>query len=182
MSCFFEAETNPLLKNIYTFLKASYGDTAAELRMVELGFTFDSALSTVRTKVWFDKTRKRPLILHRGSIDLFRNFFVSDTLILFNYHQIDPRMFEARRITKATKNKYGTSVCDHVGHSMGGMCSEMVADADSYVVTYNKAANLQGLDKQIIKRQTDIRNKNDLVSVLSKYQDRNVITLEKNCI
>jgi hypothetical protein len=168
---------NPLLENAYVFLKASYSDMEAELKMTEIGYAFDKDLSTVRTRVWVKNGV--PLILHRGSMDILRDFALSDTLLLFNKSQFDPRFYEAKNITKMTQIKY-QNIADHVGHSLGGAVAELVADKKGWVVTYNKGASPYSVIKSINSRQTDIRTKGDLVSLMSKFQNRNVVTLENN--
>jgi hypothetical protein len=168
---------NPLLENIYTFLEASYAVEEGEAKMTKLGYRFDKDLSTIRTRVWVKNGK--PLILHRGSTDVLSDFVVSDTLLFFNKSQFDPRYYEAKRITKQTQEKYG-EIADHVGHSLGSAVAELVADKRSWVVTYNKGASPYSIFKPINERQTDIRNKYDLISLMSRFQDRNVITLEKS--
>lgn len=145
--------------------------------MTSLGYEFDKDLSTVRTRVWVkDRT---PLILHRGSTDLLRDFAISDVLLFFNRSELDPRYYEAKRITQAAQNKY-EAVADHVGHSLGANTAELVADKRAFVVCYNKGTSPYAAFKPINPQQTDIRNKYDLISLMSRHQYRNTIVLEKS--
>jgi hypothetical protein len=169
-----EPEEHPLLPNADTFLKASYGDGEAIEKMRTLGYAYDKTLSNIETNVYVKEGR--PLILHRGSSNA-KDFLVSDVLLAVNLSGFDPRVWSAKKITRQAQEKY-KSVADHCGHSWGGSLSEICADPMSWVLTYNKGASYYHIVKSISPRQLDIRTKGDLISLLSKYQNRNVITID----
>lgn len=167
-------EEHPLLSNADTFLKASYGDVEAIEKMRSLGYRHDNTLSNVETNVYVKGGR--PLILHRGSSNS-KDFLVSDVLLAVNLTAYDPRIWSAKKITRDAQEKY-KSVADHCGHSLGGSLCEICADPMSWVLTYNKGASYYHIVKSISSRQLDIRTKGDLVSLMSKYQNRNAITID----
>lgn len=165
---------HPLLPNADTFLKASYGDIDAMRKMKTLGYTHDTDLSNVETNVY--AKNGKPLILHRGSSNA-KDFLVSDVLLAVNLSMYDPRVWSAKKITALAQQKYN-AIADHCGHSWGGSLSEICADPRAYVLTYNKGASYYHIAKSLSPRQLDIRTSGDLVSLLSKYQNRNSITIE----
>ena len=169
---------NPLLNNIYTYLKASYSDAVAENNMREIGFIFDSELSVNNTRVWC-KENENPLILHRGSTSVL-DFALSDVLLAFSYSQFDPRYYSAKKITAQVEAKYG-KIAYHCGHSLGGFVCESVANINAFVVTYNKGVSPYSILKTIKNpHQTDIRTYHDLVSIMSKFQNRDTITIDNS--
>lgn len=165
---------HPLLPNADTFLKASYNDVEAMEKMNDLGYIHDKTLSNVETNVYV--RNNRPLILHRGSSNA-KDFLMSDVLLAVNLSSIDPRVWSAKKITRQAQDKY-KSVADHCGHSLGGFLGEMCADPLSWVLTYNKGASVYHIGKSISPRQLDIRTQGDLVSLMSKYQKRDAITIQ----
>jgi hypothetical protein len=168
-----EPEQHPLLQNAEVFLKASYSDVEATRKMITLGYTHDTELSNVETNVWLKQGK--PLILHRGSSNA-KDFLVSDVLLAINRSGLDPRVWSAKKITQNVQRKYN-EVADHCGHSLGGAICELVADPLAYVLTYNKGASPYTMIKRISPRQLDIRARGDWISLLSKYQNSNSITI-----
>lgn len=169
-----EPENHPLLPHADTFLNASYGDPEAMRKMTSIGYNQDKVLSNIETNVWIKEGK--PLILHRGSSNA-RDFLVGDVLLGADLSGLDPRLWSAKKITKQAENKYN-NVADHCGHSYGGWLAERCSAPLSYVLTYNKGASPFHIRKVISPRQLDIRTKGDLVSLLSKYQNRNLITID----
>jgi hypothetical protein len=169
-----DPQEHPLLPHAYTFLKASYGDIDAVKKMITLGYTQDTELSNVETNTYVKEGK--PLILHRGSSNAI-DFLISDLFLVVNLSHNDPRVWSAKKITKRAEEKY-KRVADHCGHSLGGFLSEICASPLSYVLTYNKGASYYHVAKSISPRQLDIRTKGDLVSLLSKFQNKNSITVD----
>lgn len=157
-----------LLKNSYKNQKE-----AAE-NLKKYGYTYDGALSNNETKV-FIKNNK-PVIIHRGSKRL--SDWAEDGLILAGLGSMGHRQKQAERITKRVEQKYGTSA-DSVGHSLGGRLAENSGN-HGQIITYNKAVGLADIGKtKNSKRQLDIRNSGDIVSVLGHTQKANKEQINK---
>jgi len=150
-----------LLKNSYKNQKE-----AAE-NLKKRGYTYDGALSNNETKV-FIKNNK-PVIVHRGSKRL--SDWAEDGLIAVGLGNLGHRQKQAERITKRVEQKYGS--VDSVGHSLGGRLAENSGN-HGQIITYNKAVGLGDIGKtKNSKRQLDIRNSGDIVSVLGHTQKAN---------
>jgi hypothetical protein len=106
-----------------------------------------------------------------------KDFAVSDILLGLNLSISDPRVWNAKKITKQAQEKYG-KVAWHLGHSLGGHVAEYVADPIAYVLTYNKGTSPFNIYKRVSPRQLDLRTPNDLVSWFSSFQNRNAITIQ----
>jgi hypothetical protein len=80
------------------------------------------------------------------------------------------------------RKKYNNKPVTTLGHSLGGSLAEF--SGGDKIVTINKGVGLSGINKEIKNNQTDIRSRNDIVSVLSNTQhgDRKKITLKTNHI
>ena len=67
------------------------------------------------------------------------------------------------------EDKYGKPA-NVFGHSLGGSLAEK-SDANGKILTYNTGAGILDIGRSIPKNQTDYRNKNDVVSLLSLTQN-----------
>jgi 5-methylcytosine-specific restriction endonuclease McrA len=66
-----------------------------------------------------------------------------------------------------------------VGHSLGASLAEF--SGGDKIISVNKGVGLSGIGKELSNKQTDIRSRNDIVSVLSKTQSGGrKITLKTN--
>ena len=174
-----------LRKDLYPLLKLGYeNQKEAKKDAKKYGYSYDGQLSNNETKV-FVKDGK-PTIVHRGSKRL--SDWAEDALILFGLedkaapvfshlskkyhigHQL--RSTKAKEITKKVEHKYHTSA-NTVGHSLGGRLAEN-SGAHGDIITYNKAVGLGDVGtKKNSKRQLDVRNSGDIVSVLGHTQNAN---------
>ncbi|KAJ1628035.1 hypothetical protein T492DRAFT_841890 [Pavlovales sp. CCMP2436] len=159
------------LREIFkTMLILSYEPAArAQSEAAALGLTMDIELSTENTYVYFDHQSDFPLIVHRGSMTA-SDWLLEDALILTGLVALtsSPRNAVGAEITRLVEEKYGQPA-DAFGHSLGGRVAE-VSGASGYVFTYNKAAGLGDIAAPTRPRQTDYRNKKDIVSLLSETQ------------
>ena len=167
-------------KDLYPLLKFGYENQKEAARDAKkLGYSYDSQLSNNETKV-FVKDGK-PTIVHRGSKRV-KDWLVDDALILFGLEEKAAPLFnrlglplrstKAKNITKQVEAKYHTSA-NTVGHSLGGRLSEN-SGAHGNIITYNKAVGLGDVGtKKNSKRQLDVRNSGDIVSVLGHTQNAN---------
>ena len=166
-------------KDLHSLLKFSYENQKEAARDAKkLGYSYDSQLSNNETKV-FVKDGK-PTIVHRGSKRV-KDWLVDDALILFGLEEKAAPLFnrlglplrstKAKNITKRVEAKYGNS--NAVGHSLGGRLAEN-SGAHGNIITYNKAAGIGDIrTKKNSKRQLDVRNSGDIVSVLGHTQRAN---------
>lgn len=157
-------------KFIRPILEASYQPKKlASKTLNKIGYTLDKKLSTNESKVFIDSDGN-PNIAFRGSKTV-KDFLFSDPLLAIGASRLDPRVSEAKALTKKVENKYGKPA-DVFGHSLGGFLSEN-SGAKGNITTYNKAAGIVDIGKKIPISQTDIRTNNDLVSALSLTQKYN---------
>lgn len=151
-----------------TLLNASYQsqkDAQSTLEKRKKPLKLDTELSTMQQKVFVNENNNRPIILHRGTTTVRDK--VDDGLIAFGLGKYGFRYNDAVRVNKKAEAKYG-KVPVNVGHSYGGWLAENTGKGK--VITYNKAAGLGDIGKQISKKQTDFRTSNDPVSALSTTQ------------
>jgi len=157
------------LKKLQPILQASYlnqGEASEKLK--GLGYKYDPELSTNESKVFVDK-KGRPNIAFRGTRPHIVKDLVSDVSILLGLQKYNPRFQEARRLTKLVEEKY-QKPANVYGDSLGGTTAEL-SGAHGNITTHNKGVGIFDIGKKIPQNQTDIRNKNDVVSLLSLTQD-----------
>lgn len=149
-------------------LRASYQPMDEASRTLKaVGYTLDEELSSEDTKVAVNKDG-RPFVLHRGSTTA-RDWLVSDAAILVGkQEQLDPRLKKARDVTNQAREKYEREP-GAIGHSLGGrLASE--SGASGPVFTYNAAAGLGDIGKEVQDNVTNARSRGDIVSLLSMTQ------------
>lgn len=155
-------------KKVKKILEVSYQNPSdAKNSLSGMGYKYDEDLSTPESKVFLDK-QGRPNIAFRGSKRLFDDFLGSDLKLALGLDKYDRRFQEAKNLTKLVEDKYGQPA-NVFGHSLGGSLAEK-SGAHGNVYTYNKGAGIMDIGREIPKNQTDYRNKNDLVSLLSLTQ------------
>jgi hypothetical protein len=165
------------MNNLGNLINASYKpQKEAEQSLLEKKkiHHLDKDLSNMETKVFADEGGN-PLILHRGTANL--KDIGTDLLVAAGLGKYSNRLKKARNITKKTEEKYGKAA-NSVGSSLGGWIAENSGNHGS-IKTYNKAVGLGDLfTTKNKKRQTDIRVKGDLVSLLGKTQNSNKKTIQ----
>jgi hypothetical protein len=156
--------------SIKPILEASYKPVKQAKKDYEkLGYKFDSSLSSPESKVFVD-SQGNPNIAFRGS-KTARDWLISDPLLAIGASRFDPRVKDAKSLTKQVEKKYGKPV-DVFGHSLGGSLAE-ISGAKGNITTFNKGVGISGVGKAIPKNQTDIRTTADVVSALSLTQKYN---------
>jgi hypothetical protein len=161
-------------------IEASYSRTGeAEKLGKKYGLTLDKSLSTANQKVYYDKERN-PSVVFRGSKN--ENDLMTDILIGGGLEKYSTRFRDSKNLIDDVRKKYNNKPVTTLGHSLGG--SLAVYGGGDKIVTINKGVGLSGINKEIKNNQTDIRSRNDIVSVLSNTQhgDRKKITLKTNHI
>lgn len=153
--------------NTKLILEASYQpQREAEATLAKQGYKYDTDLSTMENKVFYNPETNKPYIAYRGSVRA-KDWLGNAKLALgFNDADAEKRI----QLAEQVKNKYGQSA-DIYGHSRGGYLAEQAGERyGGNVVTYNKAALPSDVFKPIRKEQTDIRTSADRVSALSIFQ------------
>lgn len=152
------------LKDILT---ASYQpQREAEATLAKRGYKYDTELSNMENKVFFNPDTQQSHIAYRGSVRA-KDWIGNVKLGLGLPDQdIENRVSLAGKV----KEKYGTAPTTY-GHSRGGLISERAGEkygGKSY--TYNKASLPSDVYKPIRTEQTDYRKEGDVVSGLSVGQ------------
>lgn len=151
-----------------TILESSYKPQKEFAEDVsKLGYDYDPELSSMDTKVFFDRTTKQPHIAYRGSVR------ASDWVSNLNLGlgNKDKTLDEAISTAKKVKEKYGMAPITS-GHSRGGYFAEKAGEAVQApkTITYNKATMPQDVFKKMRKEQDDWRTSGDIVSLPSVLQ------------
>jgi hypothetical protein len=157
-------------QKVKQILQASYMNQKEASKLLEnKGYKYDPELSTNESKVFVDK-KGNPNIAFRGS-KRASDFLGSDLKLALGLEKYDRRFQEANDLTKMVTNKYGKPP-SLFGSSLGGSIAEKT-DGANKVYTHNKGTSIFDIGKTIPKTQTDFRNKNDVVSLLSLTQNHN---------
>ena len=156
---------NAYLKPI---LEASYQKSkVAKNTLEKQGYKLDRDLSNKEAKVFVDAEGK-PSIAVRGSKSAY-DWLVSDPLLAIGRSDLDPRKRRTNALIENVKKKYKTEDVDLYGHSLGGALVSG-ANTKGKITTFNKGAGLGSIGRAINPNQTDIRTKNDIVSLLSQTE------------
>ena len=146
-------------------MKAAYhSHHKAKLIGKKYGYHYDRELSSKHAKVYHDDNYN-PIVVFRGTDITDWNDLKTDAAIALGMYKHTKRYQEAKELTKAIRNKYGSKKLTALGHSLGGKIAEGI-NADR-VITYNKAAGLGDIKRNIPKNQIDIKSLGDPVSMLS---------------
>ena len=154
--------------NLKDILKASYKpQREAEEDFKKLGYDYDSELSSMDSKVFYDPKTKKPHIVYRGSKRVIDDWLDNIKLGLgYKSKSVE----EAVGLAKQVQDKYGQAP-DTYGHSRGSLKAEYAGDAvGGKTYTYNKTTLPTDIFKTIRPEQTDIRTKGDIVSLPSVFQ------------
>ena len=155
-------------------LKASYEpNKKAKKTLAKSGFELDKKLSGQRAKVFTDRVG-RGNVSFRGTNNL--HDVATDLSIGVGLLPITKRFKHTKKVMRQAQQKYGD--VNTMSHSLGGILSER-SGARGNIITYNKASLGDKSSKRKKGRQTDIRTKGDIVSVLTPAHSSN-ITLENN--
>lgn len=161
-----------------SILNASYQNpNEARQTLNGMGFKYDDDLSTPESKVFLDR-QGRPNIAFRGSKRVFDDFLGSDVKLALGLEKYDKRFQEAQHLTKLVEDKY-QQPANVFGHSLGGSLAEK-SGAHGNIFTANKGVGLGDIGRSIPRNQTDQRNKNDVVSLLSLTQAHPYGNLQEN--
>lgn len=167
-----KAKINPLkdkgdFNTIKGLLNASYNPATQSVGNAQK----DKSLSGKRVSVFHDATTSKTYVAHRGTHSL--KDWATDLAMGLGYERGNRFKF-AKKIQSQVEAKYGKNNVITTGHSLGGRIAEKVGSKSAQIITYNKASIprsvLGSYIKPLPKKQTDIRTRNDIVSLLSGLQ------------
>ena len=156
------------VKNLNALLNASYDENPPE-RIND--FILDKKLSTKHVKVYHNPVNQQTVIAHRGTKEWY-DWFNNAIYGAFGKtgYKLTNRFRESQRVHNATISKYGVKNLSTIGHSQGGIPSEILGQEGKEIITLNKAtrpfANVKG------KKQYDISTTLDPVSKLNPFQGK----------
>jgi alpha-beta hydrolase superfamily lysophospholipase len=107
---------------------------------------------------------------------------MTDILIGGGFEKYSTRFRDSKNLIDDVRKKYNNKPVTTLGHSLGASLG-LYAGGDK-IVAVNRGVGIGGIGKQLPQNLTDIRSRNDIVSVLSNTQhgDRKKITLKTNHI
>jgi hypothetical protein len=82
-------------------------------------------------------------------------------------YKMTPRYKEAQSVQKKAESKYGANNVSTIGHSQGGLQSELLGGKSKEIITVNKAT--RPFEKSENKNQYDVRSSRDVVSALNPF-------------
>ena len=168
----------------YTFVSTGAGLEAPDFkRLLEKSyeptiddhndFQVDRSLSGKRVQVYHNPTTNQTVVTHRGSQG------IHDWITNYRYGVKDDtssnRFKHSAKISKEALNKYGQSEIIHIGHSLAKKLAEASAEPDQEVLGYNGASTVYDRFKKPRPNTTNVRNKDDIVSMLER---NNVINIK----
>ena len=155
-------------KHLRDLLNASYAENPPN--NID-DFILDKTLSTKHVKVYHNPQNKQTVIAHRGT----KEWYDWGNNIIYGLfgkkgYKLTPRFKESERVHKATVAKYGVKNLSTIGHSQGGIASEILGQEGKEIITFNKATKPFGNVKG--EKQHDISTTGDLVSKLNPFQGK----------
>jgi hypothetical protein len=153
------------------FLKGGYeAKTPEEID----GYILDKDISHSTAKVYHNAEKNETIINHRGSQGMVD--WLYNAAYMYggeDYYKLTPRYYEAKKAQEATEKKYGSENTITIGHSSGGLLSELLGKNSKQIITLNKAARPVFFPKIKHKNQLDIRSKCDIISA-GGYYDKQI--------
>jgi len=154
------------------FIDLSYEPKSTE---APENYELDKELSDSRVKVYQKKGSKQVIVTHRGSVGLADWWDNAKFLVAGKVKSTKTFKLHRERQLKAVE-KYGGENIIGLGHSRAGLyLQEMQKDPATKlgeIITYNKAVGFYDALRENPEEQTDVKVKNDFVSLLSGLQKR----------
>ena len=137
------------------------------------GYEIDAPLSDSRVKVYKKIGSKEVIVTHRGSVGLQDWMDNAKFLVAGKVKSTKSYQLHRDRHLKAVE-KYGAENIIGVGHSRAGLyLQELQKEVPiKEIITYNKAVGFYDALRTNPEEQTDVKVKNDFVSLLSGLQKR----------
>ena len=137
------------------------------------GFELDEELSDSRVKVYTKNNSKEVVVVHRGSVGADDWIDNAKYFAFGSVKNTKTFKLHKERQLKAIE-KYGANNIIGVGHSRAGLYLQALQKEYPIkeIITYNKAVGFYDMLRTNPKEQTDVKVKNDFVSLLSGLQKR----------
>jgi hypothetical protein len=137
------------------------------------GYDIDAPLSDSRVKVYQKKGSNQVIVTHRGSVGLQDWLDNAKFLVAGKVKSTKTYKLHRERHLKAVE-KYGAENIIGIGHSRAGLyLQELQKEVPiKEIITYNKAVGFYDALRENPEEQTDVKVKNDFVSLLSGLQKR----------
>ena len=161
-------------------LEASYlNPKEAKTYLSKEGYVYDSELSNVNSKVYYNPDDKDLLIAYRGSKNILNDWLTTDLSIPFGGLRNTKRYNESLNVYKKAKDKYHSDQPTLIGDSLGGSLASAVGGTDkkSKIYSFNKGTGLFGNDTNNKSNEVAFRQSGDVVSGISVFNHNKPITL-----
>jgi hypothetical protein len=134
-------------------------------------FVLDKQLSSQRVKVYIHPQTKQAYVVHRGTASIQD---VGNDLKMALGFDISgsKRVKHAKEVQKKTESKYGADNVTTIGHSLGSKIASDVGQNSKSIINLNKAVIPSDLNKTLSSKETNIRSKSDLISILQPFQKK----------
>lgn len=151
-------------------LKGTYKSKNESAEMMEKsGYLFDSELSNIQSRAYYNPTDDKLLVTYRGTKNLL-NDVPTDLAILMGTLQNTERYRSSKQLLDRAKSKYQPNETIIIGDSLGGSLASMVArNTPDQVITFNKGAGLTEPITKSVGNETSYRWAGDIVSGLSIF-------------
>jgi hypothetical protein len=144
-------------------------DASYDSKVKKVGdFEMDKQLSSSTSKVYRNPVTGQVVVAHRGTAGItdWGNNAVYALGGKRAYKQTS-RFKEAERVQRRAEKKYGAENVTTIGHSQGGLQSELLGGRSKEIITLNKATLPFESNKN--KNQYDLRSERDVVSGLNPF-------------
>ena len=151
----------PVLKGL---LDASY-----DSKVKNVGdFEIDKQLSSSTSKVYRNPKTGQVVVAHRGTAGI--TDWGNNAVYAIGgkeAYKLTSRYKQAEKVQRRAEKKYGAENVSTIGHSQGGLQSELLGGRSKEIITLNKATLPFESNKN--KNQYDIRSDRDIVSGLNPF-------------
>jgi len=144
-------------------------DASYDSKVKKVGdFEKDKKLSSSTSKVYRNPITGQVVVAHRGTAG-FTDWGNNALYALGGKeaYKLTPRYKEAEKVQRRAEKKYGAENVTTIGHSQGGLQSELLGGRSKEIITLNKATLPFESNKN--KNQYDIRSERDVVSGLNPF-------------
>jgi hypothetical protein len=144
-------------------------DASYDSKVKKVGdFEMDKQLSSSTSKVYRNPVTGQVVVAHRGTAG-FTDWGNNAVYALGGKeaYKLTPRFKEAEKVQRRAEKKYGAQNVSTIGHSQGGLQSELLGGRSKEIITLNKATLPFESNKN--KNQYDIRSERDVVSGLNPF-------------
>lgn len=151
-------------QNLKGLLDASY-----DPKQKQVGdFVLDKELSSGTSKVYRNEKTGQVVVAHRGTAGI--SDWGNNAIYAIGGKQaykLTSRYREAEKVQRRAEKKYGASNVSTIGHSQGGLQSELLGGRSKEIITLNKAT--LPFESNTNKNQYDVRSNRDVVSGLNPF-------------